>query len=146
MESFQKTQRKSEQHSQTIIQAQLEVGKEDDEHEKEANDLADKVMRMSDDDGEKEKKMGEGVGSKIRMMHDGRGVEKMKDNEDTIRMKSEPSLYIRKMSDGNGSAILAPKKVEQEINNSRGNGQSLPENTQEELGGKMNVDLSDVGI
>ncbi|MCW3084486.1 MAG: hypothetical protein JWP12_1852, partial [Bacteroidetes bacterium] len=46
MGTFQQIQRKNDHSSPTYIQAHLEVGKEDDEHEKEANHVADKVMRM----------------------------------------------------------------------------------------------------
>jgi len=59
MGTLQHIQRENEQHSQMLIQPALEIGKEDDEHEKEANTVADKVMKMSDPEEEK-KKMKEG--------------------------------------------------------------------------------------
>ncbi|MGZ6523411.1 MAG: hypothetical protein ACXVDT_16375, partial [Bacteroidia bacterium] len=114
MGTFQQIQRENEQHSQTLIQPQLEVGKEDDEHEKEANHVADKVMKMSDPD-EKKKKMGEGT-EKIQKMSSGKEEEKMKDeDEGKIQKMSDESLTINKMSDGNGS-MVAPQNVEQGIN------------------------------
>ncbi|MGZ4049377.1 MAG: eCIS core domain-containing protein, partial [Bacteroidia bacterium] len=144
MGTFQQIQRENEQHSQTLIQPQLEVGKEDDEHEKEANHVADKVMKMSDPD-EKKKKMGEGT-EKIQKMSSGKEEEKMKDeDEGKIQKMSDESLTINKMSDGNGS-MVAPQNVEQGINSTKGKGASLPADTQQELGGKMNADFSNVNI
>ncbi|MGZ7160895.1 MAG: hypothetical protein ACXVHR_10510, partial [Methanobacterium sp.] len=82
----------------------LEVGKEDDEHEKEANHVADKVMKMSDPD-EKKKKMSDGT-EKIQKMSSGKEEEKMKDEDDEkIQKMSDESLTINKMSDGNVSLI-----------------------------------------
>lgn len=48
---FQPIQKRSGQDSQTLIQPSLEIGKEEDEHEKEANKVADKVMKMPDGTG-----------------------------------------------------------------------------------------------
>ncbi|MGZ4074336.1 MAG: eCIS core domain-containing protein, partial [Bacteroidia bacterium] len=144
MGTFQNIQRENEQHSQTLIQPQLEVGEEDDEHEKEANHVADKVMKMSDPD-EKKKKMSEGT-EKIQKMSSGKEEEKMKDeDEGKIQKMSDGPVTINKMSDGNGS-MAAPQNVEQGINSTKGNGQSLPADTQQELGSKMNADFSDVNI
>jgi len=183
---FEPLQRKEEQHSHTIIQPSLEIGKEDDEQEKEANHVADKVMRMSDQNaanlgrmhtgkpevkmmstGREIKKMTESpplmqkmtesrpfmqkMGSdedeeKIQKMSDGEEEEKMVDADEGIQKMVDTPSFMNKMSDGNGGALIASQKVEQGINNSKGSGQSLPENTQQDLGEKMNADFSDVKI
>ncbi|MCW3085864.1 MAG: hypothetical protein JWP12_3230 [Bacteroidetes bacterium] len=55
MKSFHPIPKENSSPSQTLIQPQLEIGKEDDVHEKEAEHVADKVMRMPDSEDEKNK-------------------------------------------------------------------------------------------
>lgn len=110
--------------SDTYIQPQLEVGSPDDEYEKEANDVADRVMRMSD----------------------GEQTPKMSTDKKNIQMMAYYPKKIRKMSDANNEGMLAPQRVELGINSSKGSGQSLPQNTQTDLGAKINTDLSSVKI
>jgi len=52
MSTFQPNQIKEDQQPQTLVQPSLEIGEEDDEQEKEANSVADKVMRMSSGGGD----------------------------------------------------------------------------------------------
>ena len=133
MRTFQHIQRENEHHSQTFIQPQLEVGKEDDEHEREANHVADKVMKMSVPDEEK-KKMKESS-SKVQMMPDSK----------TGTMQESP-VKIRMQADSSTGGMMASQNVEQGINNSKGGGQSLSSDLQNELGNKMNADFNDVKV
>ena len=136
MGTFQNLRRESGQPSQTLIQPQLEIGQEDDAYEKEANHIADKVMKMP-----------AGADNKVQMMSDGKEEKKMKDeDEGKVRMMVDSPMPVRKMSDGNGGALAAPKSVEQGISSSKGSGQTLPADTQQELGEKMNADFSGVKI
>ncbi|MCW3104339.1 MAG: hypothetical protein JWO09_2779 [Bacteroidetes bacterium] len=129
------------QHTQpitsTYIQPALEIGKEDDEHEKEANSVADKVMRMSSGNGSdagngistgnKVGKMTDPTLKKLGTMHSGQPV-------------------IQKMSVHNQSGINAPASVEKGINSTKGSGQSLTQDVQEEMGAKIGTDLSNVKV
>ena len=133
MGTFQHIQRENEQHSQTIIQPVLEVGKEDDEHEKEANHVADKVMKMSDSE-EEEKKMKESS-SKVQMMPDSK----------TSTIQESP-VKVRMQTDGSTGGMMASKNVEQGINKSKGEGQLLSPDLRDEMGSKMNADLNSVKI
>ena len=69
MKLSQHNDREQDQHSHMLIQPSPEIGKEDDEQEKEANSVADKVMKMSDPEAGK-KKMMDGSGGKLQMMQD----------------------------------------------------------------------------
>jgi len=115
MGAFQHIQRKDEPVTSTYIQPQLEIGNEDDEHEREANHLADKVMRMSEPEDEKKK------------MHTG-------------------TAAIQRMSTGEQKGMVAPPKVEQGIYSSKGRGQNLQAETQQEMGSKIGADFSDVNV
>src|SRR4051812_22791350 len=146
MKTFQHIQRENEHRAQRFIQPALEIGKEDDAHEKEANTVADQVMKMPEFEEEK-KKMSAGNDGKVRMMIDEPMTRKMSEGEGSkVKMMVDAPMNIRKMSDSSESGIAAPEKVEQGISSSKGNGQSLPEQTQNELGSKMNADFSDVSI
>jgi len=109
-------QRKDEPITSTYIQPQLEIGKEDDEYEKEANSVADKVMYMRDSDT-----------GKISQMHSG-------------------ASEIKRMSIGSQTGMMATPRVEQGMHSSKGSGQSLQAETQNEMGSKMGADLSAVNI
>jgi hypothetical protein len=129
--------------SDTCIQPQLEIGEVDDEYEKEANDVADKVMRMPESD--QIPKMTTSI-ENIQMKID-EDPNKMGDsNEGKIQMMVDNPVQIQKMSDGNNGGLAVPQKVEQKINSSNGSGQPLPANTQADLGVKMNTDLSNVKV
>ncbi|MGZ4099836.1 MAG: eCIS core domain-containing protein, partial [Bacteroidia bacterium] len=120
-------QKKSEESSNTYIQPSMEIGKEDDEHEKEANHVADKVMRMSA--GEEAEKMSVAK----------EGIQKMPVGNDTPiwRMTASPSPEM---------GMKASPNVEQNINSSKGSGQSLSPELQSEMGNKMGADFSGVKI
>ncbi|MCW3085861.1 MAG: hypothetical protein JWP12_3227 [Bacteroidetes bacterium] len=140
---FQQVQKENSSPSQTLIQPQLEIGKEDDVHEKEAEHVADKVMRMPDSEDEKNK-----------MPESKPLLQKMKENPALMKMPEsiprpkmqESGLKIQKQSMNSSAGITAPQQVEQGINASKGSGQSLSPGLQQEMGNKMNADFSDVKI
>lgn len=148
MGTFQHIQRENEQHSQTLIRPALEIGKEDDEHEKEADNVADKVMRMTDKDEDKDKKMTESPAVLQKMSESPAVMAKMStpDEDEKVQKMSESSFSIQKKAGSLTGGMAASENVEQGINSSKGNSQSLPADTQKELGGKMNADFSDVSI
>src|SRR6476661_5496699 len=101
-------QKENDQPSQTLIQPALEIGKEDDEYEKEANHVADKVMKMSDPDEEK-KKMTESPAMLQKM-----GGDKDEDEEKIQKMSESPAI-MAKMGEA-GAGMQGSKNVEQGIN------------------------------
>ena len=77
-------QNKNEAQAPVKVQPKLEVGKEDDAHEKEADQVADKVMRMSTGNGAENNTMHTGQPKakpmsipdkgKVQTMHTGKPV------------------------------------------------------------------------
>jgi len=121
---------------QMKIQPKLEVGKEDDEQEKEADNVADKIMRMSS-----------GAGDDGSLMNTGQKVQTMTEpNAKKINTMHSGKTSIQKMSAQSQSSIKAPSAVEKGINSSKGNGQNLNADVQEEMSSKMGTDLSSVKV
>ncbi len=212
------SQLQSPQSQSPHIQPKLEVGAKDDPQEKEADAVADSVMRMSESSGA----AGDATGVKaqqespmarllrrhpdaprpqiihrladapkalpvqrapaaiqgpaspalrkkedeenaiakapehgaILRMHDAdeETVQKKEDEESVMKMDDEEGLQkkedeesVMKMDDG-GKGGTAPAAVEQGIQSGKGQGNPLPENVQQDIGGKMGADLSDVRV
>ncbi len=61
-----------------------------------------------------------------------------------ISQLSPASSSVQSKSEGD--TLRAPEGLQRQLDSSKGNGQSLPENVQQDIGGKMGADLSDVKI
>lgn len=163
---FQRLNRPAEQTSGMYIQPALEIGEENDEYEKEANAVADKVMRMKDEEEEKvmcmsesggkvqqmcagceeEEKMPAGTEGKVQPMRDpDEDEKKMSEWEEKVQMMRGP-VTVRKKANGNSGGMAAPKHVERGIMSSKENGQSLSPELQGEMGKKMGADFSGVKV
>jgi hypothetical protein len=202
------SQLQSPQSQSPHIQPKLEVGAKDDPQEKEADAVAESVMRMSESSGAAgdstavktqqespvarllrrhsgtpgpqiihryadapkapsiqrapaalqgpaspfiRKKEDEEVmrdhdpaeEEKVMKMDDEEGVQK-KEEEESV-MKKDDEENVMKMDDG-GKGGTAPAAVEQGIQSSKGQGNPLPQNVQQDIGPKMGADLSDVRV
>jgi hypothetical protein len=141
---YQNAQRENNQHSQTIIQPSLEIGKEDDEHEKEADQVADKVMRMPESKLLLQKMSNS---EPVAKMPESRPLlQKMGSAKEEEEEKETSPLSIQKKTDGSSDGVFASKNVEQGIQSTKGEGQGLPANVMQEMGSKMNADFSDVKV
>jgi hypothetical protein len=173
---FTEPQYKNIPQQSTNILPKLEISHKDDEHEKEANEVAGKVMKMGEgeaihrkmgdeDENKKVHKMHdedehkkvncmheEDEGKKVYKMHDedeNKKVHKMHDedeNKKVHKMHDEEDKYKVMKKGESGDGMIAPAHVETGIQNTKGGGQNLPGNVQKDLGGKMKADLSDVKI
>jgi hypothetical protein len=160
-----------QQHAQTpTVQTQMEIGESDDAYEKEADAMADKVMQSpkadlqmmgNEDEGEESIQMmgNEEEDESIQMMGNEEEEEKGSpiqpklqlastqggdsgdEEEDETRLQKKPAIQ----RSGEGVSHASPALTNQ-INSTKGNGQSLPNNTQKELGNKMGADFSNVNI
>ncbi|MFL5764171.1 MAG: DUF4157 domain-containing protein [Bacteroidia bacterium] len=126
---------RKEEQPQTYIQPALEVGKEDDDHEKEANSVADKIMRMPES-GQEKQKMSTGK-RKVQPMFN--------PTADKTGTMNTGKRVVQKMSTGK-SGLKATPNVEQGIHSTKGNGQSLQPELQQEMGSKIGADFSDVNV
>jgi hypothetical protein len=157
----------AQQQSPVTIQPKLEIGAKDDAHEKEADAIAGKVMRMPEKNsgGENPNNKAQlnftpGPKANVPSLHLKKEEEEkvhMKTEEvpavkahfpngNGVRLKSESQTIRRNADTNSGGPLAAPAHVESGIAQSKGGGQSLPENVQKDIGGKMGADLSDVKI
>lgn len=104
------------------LQTKLEIGQPNDPYEREADKVADQVMRMPD----------AGVQMKCTSCED----------EERIRQKP----LIQRAVTGSNSAFSVSPEIASKISSTRGSGNPLPKNTQNEMGGKIGADFSGVKI
>ncbi len=188
---------------QAHLRRQVEVGAKDDPQEKEADAVADSVMRQSENASQEEKKVQHKVSretvarllqrsadsqgvpvprgpvmpffqrktddNKVRdhdaekdtMMRDydgeaekddimrtpGSEVAVMQDNEERIqRVRDEEPVKRSAEATVGEKGGAAPAAVTEGIQSSKGQGNPLPENVQQDIGGKMGADLGNVRI
>lgn len=124
-----------------IIQPKLEVNPPNDKYEQEADKVADKVMRMSSNASESvqmsPKKYEE---NKIQM--------KSKEDE-AISMKSEDDENKIQMSRSSSEGQNIPQvssELTSQLNSTKGQGKTLPDNINREMGQNIGADFSNVRI
>ncbi|TVQ05336.1 MAG: DUF4157 domain-containing protein, partial [Balneolaceae bacterium] len=122
--------------SPLIFQPKLQIGQVDDIYEKEADRVADKVMKMPeaaiqkfDDEEELQMKTESG----IQMMCDGCREEEEVQRKPLIGAKAENSR-------------AASPELSRKINSAKSTGYSLPQNTAKEMGSKIGADFREVRI
>ncbi len=119
------------------IQPKLEIGAPDDKYEREADRVADQVMRMSEP-----------------------GIQKFSDEEEDIQMKHGPAIQMKCEACSNdeelqlkamvqrksGGRLTASPEITRSIHSLKGSGQPLPRKIQQEMGVKIGADFSGVRI
>jgi hypothetical protein len=157
----------AQQQSPVTIQPKLEIGAKDDVHEKEADAIAGKVMRMPEKNSGDENPNSKaqlnftpGPKANVPSLHlkkeeeekvhmkteDVPAIKAHFSNGNGVRLKSDAQTIRRNADTNSGGPMAAPANVESGIAQSKGGGQSLPENVQKDIGGKMGADLSEVKI
>ena len=119
-----------------VIQPRLEIGRPNDKYEKEADAVADRVMRMpsSSDRQMKSGTAGPGIQMKCAKCEE----------EEKLQMKPA-SEGILQMKPGNGG-MMASEGMSTRLNHSKNSGQPLPEKVSNEMGGKIGADFSGVKV
>jgi hypothetical protein len=132
-----KTTTKSSSFFKPTIQKKLSVGSANDSYEVEADNMANKVMRMSIPENQNISNAGALVQKKCAAC----------EQEEKLQMKplaeSITPLIQRSSSESGG---LAPSHVESQINSSRGSGTSLDHSTKNFMESRFGTDFSDVKI
>jgi hypothetical protein len=153
-------QQKSETHFRPFVQSTLEIGKVDDPQEKEADAVEDKVMRMTDGTEGNQRLMKDGGADKIRLMSDGTEQLQMKcaaceeavqkkdadEEEDKLQMKCAGCEEKEKVQKKENGKMYASSDITEQLQSNKGSGESLPEQTQQDLGNKIGADFSNVNI
>ncbi|WP_310682884.1 DUF4157 domain-containing protein [Aliifodinibius sp. S!AR15-10] len=138
--------------SKHIIQPKLKVGNPRDKYEQEANRVADTVMRKPD--GQVQRQTQDEDEEMVQMQSSGEEEElqmqAMDDEEEQLQMQpmeEEEELQMKsanQQSDGQGT--FAPEGISQQLQSSRGAGESLSPGLQREMTQKMGSDFSNVAI
>ncbi|MEM6359200.1 MAG: DUF4157 domain-containing protein [Bacteroidota bacterium] len=127
------TNERSRRKTPGFVQPKLEIGKPDDKYEKEADAVADKVMRMPDPSNHVQMKRNNGVPD-ISM--------KCAKCEEEEKLQMKPSIQ-RSSNDG---PQFASNSVAKRLNNSKGGGHVLPSSIGYEMGSKIGNDFGAVRI
>lgn len=123
--------------SPAFIQPKLKIGAPDDPYEREADRVANQVMKMPD--------------PSIQMFGDEEEELQMR-RDPAIQMKCESCKHeeelqrkpiVQRKADG---SQVASNNVSQKINSTKGTGHPLPKKTQQEMGKKMGADFSGVNV
>ncbi|MFO7847587.1 MAG: DUF4157 domain-containing protein [Balneolaceae bacterium] len=112
---------------QNNIKPKLKIGKPDDRLEQQADRVADAVMLMPDQP------------LQMQALEDEEELQMQPMEEEEIQMKPA----IRRSHDGN---MITSPTISSKISEMQGTGQSLPAETQEEMGNKMGTDFSRLSI
>lgn len=151
------------------VQTKLEIGQPGDKQEKQADAMADKVMMMPEQQEEEKVAMMPEEEEKVNMMpeeeekvammpEEEEKVSMMPEEEEKVSMMPEEEEKVMKQEDeekvemkpeiqssGNEKAY-ASSGLANTISSTKGQGQPLPDKTQEDLGNKMGADFSKVTI
>ena len=133
-----KTTTKSSSFFKPTIQKKLSIGSANDSYEVEADNMANKVMRMSESSTQNISHTGSLVQRKCTAC----------EQEEKIQKKSlaeNISPLIQRLSNSESSG-QAPNHVESQINSSRGGGNSLDSDTKSFMENRFGTDFSDVKI
>lgn len=108
-----------------IVQAKLTVGQAGDQYEQEADAVADKVMRMPEENFIQKK------------------CAHCEEEEKQVQRKPIVNGIVQAKGDGN---VVAGDTVSSKINSSRGNGSTMDSNTQSFMSSRFGTDFSQVKI
>jgi hypothetical protein len=137
IESKPKTTTKSSSFFKPTIQKKLNVGSANDSYELEADNIANKVMRMSEASQQNVSHTGALVQRKCT------GCEEEKIHKKSLAENITPLIQCASNSESGGQA---PKHVESQINSSRGGGSVMDHKTKNFMEGRFGTDFSDVKI
>lgn len=121
--------------TQNRIQPRLKIGQTSVKYENQADRVGDSILKMSDHSNKIQHSDGE---NKLHMQTTEEELHMKPNNSDLIKM--EPSA-----SPANQPGF-APAGVSQKINSSKGSGQKMPSQLNQEMSQKMGTDFSNVSI
>ena len=118
------------------IQKKLNVGAVNDKYEVEADNMANRVMRMSNPQQQNVSQTGALVQRKCAACEE----------EEKIQKKDETITPLIQRSSNSESGGQAPGHIESQINSSRGSGSSMDNGTKHFMESRFGTDFSDVKI
>ncbi|TCD10398.1 DUF4157 domain-containing protein [Pedobacter frigidisoli] len=134
--------------SANCVQAKLKVGAINDPQEQQADQVAEKVMRMPSNVGFAMGGIGGGaVGMNVqRKCSNCESEEKISRKEEELKEIDQPEILQAKAGASFAAGGTAPISVQSGIAATKGGGASLPSHVSSDLGGKMGADFSGVKI
>jgi hypothetical protein len=122
-------------------ESELEIGQPNDSFEQEADQVAEQVVNTT-------------TAPSVRMMANETGDDKVQmmgneDDDESIQMmgnEEDEKVQMDTNSDAESGNRFASEDLTQNIQNTKGSGAQLPSETQQEIGGKMGADFSDVNV
>jgi len=131
----------------SCIQAKLKIGAVNDPQEQQADQVAEKVMRMPSNAGFVMGGIGTGATMNVQRQCKNCGnEEKISRKEEELRGIDQPEILQAKAGASFASGGTAPGTVQSGIASTKGAGANLPAHVNSELGGKMGADFSGVKI
>lgn len=123
--------------SKERIQPKLKIGQPGDKYEQEADSVANTVMQMSE--GESLNMQSEEEDDKIQMQP--------LEEEDKVQMQTdEEEEPIQKKSANSSQTSATPEKIQSQIENTRGSGMQIDEQTRSFMGKRFGADFSNVNV
>lgn len=122
------------------IQRKLEIGRPDDKYEREADHIADRVMKMSDSENLQMRPLGQIADIQMKCSKC--------EEEENLQMKAgeNPGNFLRMKRAGGDGRMMAPEGITRQLTSSSGVGNPLPENVSNEMSSKVGADFSGVKI
>jgi len=131
----------------SCIQAKLKIGAVNDPQEQQADQVAEKVMRMPSNAGFVMGGIGTGAAMNVQRQCKNCGnEEKISRKEEELRGIDQPEILQAKAGASFASGGTAPGTVQSGIASTKGAGTNLPTHINSDLGGKMGADFSGVKI
>ncbi|MET0573579.1 MAG: DUF4157 domain-containing protein [Pedobacter agri] len=131
----------------SCIQAKLKIGAVNDPQEQQADQVAEKVMRMPSNAGFVMGGIGTGAAMNVQRQCKNCGnEEKISRKEEELRGIDQPEILQAKAGASFASGGTAPGTVQSGIASTTGAGANLPAHVNSDLGGKMGADFSGVKI
>jgi len=118
-----------------LVQAKLKIGQPGDEYEREADQVAEQVMRMPETSPALQMKPASSLGMVQRQSMDEEEKRKRMEEEGTVSAKENP-----------GQTPAISPKVESQIDGMRGGGEQLPESVRTHFEPRFGQDFSEVRV
>ncbi|WP_316808836.1 DUF4157 domain-containing protein [Pedobacter agri] len=131
----------------SCVQAKLKIGAVNDPQEKQADQVAEKVMRMPSNAGFVMGGIGSGAAMNVqRQCKNCENEEKISRKEEELKGIDQPEILQAKAGTSFANGGTAPGTVQSGIASTKGAGSNLPAHVNSDLGGKMGADFSSVRI
>jgi len=122
---------------QSIIQTKLKIGETGDKYEQEADAIANTVMQMRE---------GESLGMQTEEENEKIQMQPLEEGDKLQMQTDEEEEPIQKKSSNSSQTSATPEKIQSQIENTRGSGMQIDEQTRSFMGKRFDADFSNVNV